>query len=66
MIVVCIETNGHDFLTLNKKNIARYSIYGQFYRIENDWDHNILLERKLFISVKLFRKKRIKNIMKQI
>ena len=66
MIAVCIETNGHDFLTMNKKYIARYSIYDQFYRIENNWDYNIYLEKKLFISVKEFRKNRIKNLMKLI
>ena len=66
MIVVCIETNGFNSLTLNKKYIVRDSTYGRFYRIENDWGHNILLERKLFTSVKEFRKDRIKNLMKQI
>lgn len=66
MIVVCIETNGHDFLTMNKKYYVYYSQYYDHYRVYNDHNENVLLERKLFISVKEFRKNRIKNLMEQI
>ena len=66
MIVVCIETNGYNSLTLNKKYYVYYSQYYSHYRVYNDHNQNVLLERKLFTSVKEFRKNRIRNIMKQI
>ena len=61
MIVVCIETNGYNSLTLNKKYYVYYSQYYDHYRVYNDHNQNVLLERKLFTSVKEFRKNRIRN-----